>query len=74
MSIHGIPHGRQNNTLVSREHPLAVIYRVCNILQDIFRIAKHLPGGKTRHEAHVDEQLLTEAQEEILAKWIKIQG
>jgi hypothetical protein len=33
-----------------------------------------LLGGKSRHEAHVDEQLLTPAQEEILAKWIKVQG
>jgi hypothetical protein len=31
-------------------------------------------GGKNRHEAHVGEQLLTEAQEDILAKWVKIQG
>jgi hypothetical protein len=31
-------------------------------------------GGKTHCEAHVNEQALTEAQEEILAKWIKIQG
>jgi hypothetical protein len=31
-------------------------------------------GGKTRCEAHVNEQALTEAQEEILAKCIKIQG
>jgi len=74
MVIHGIPRGRQNNTLVSREHPLAVVYKVCNFLAWHFCIAKHLAGGKTRCEAHVDEQLLTEAQEEILAKWIKIQG
>ena len=59
---------------MSQEHPLAIVYKVCNILQDIFRTAKHLSGGKTHHEAHVDEQLLTEAQEETLAKWIKIQG
>jgi Tc5 transposase DNA-binding domain len=31
-------------------------------------------GGKSRHEAHADEQLLTPAQEEILVKWIKVQG
>jgi hypothetical protein len=31
-------------------------------------------GGETRCEAHVNEQALTEAQEEILAKWIEIQG
>lgn len=31
-------------------------------------------GGKSRREAHVGEQLLTEAQEEILSKWVKIQG
>ena len=33
-----------------------------------------MPGGKSRHEAHAQEQLLTAAQEEVLAKWIKIQG
>ena len=31
-------------------------------------------GGKTRQEAHVHEQLLTAAQEEVLVKWIKVQG
>jgi len=31
-------------------------------------------GGKTRHEAHIHEQLLTAAQGEVLAKWIKVQG
>ena len=31
-------------------------------------------GGKTCHEAHIHEQLLTAAQEEVLAKWIKVQG
>lgn len=31
-------------------------------------------GGKTRQEAHVNEQLVTAAQEEILVKWIKVQG
>ena len=31
-------------------------------------------GGKNRHEAHVGEQLLSEAQEEILVKWVKVQG
>src|SRR5882762_8328552 len=39
-----------------------------------FCISEYFLGGKNRHEAHVDEQLLGEAQEEILAKWIKIQG
>ena len=31
-------------------------------------------GAKSRQEAHVEEQLLTLAQEEILAQWIKVQG
>ena len=31
-------------------------------------------GGKSCCEAHVGEQLLSEAQKEILVKWIKIQG
>ena len=53
---------------------MATVYRVCNFLHDTFCIAKHFPGGKTCCEAHIDKQLLTEAQEEILAKWIKIQG
>ena len=34
----------------------------------------YMPGGKSRHEAHAQEQLLTAAQEEVLVKWIKIQG
>jgi hypothetical protein len=34
----------------------------------------YLLWGKTHHEVHVNEQALTEAQEEILTKWIKIQG
>jgi hypothetical protein len=37
-------------------------------------LSKHILGGKNRHEAHVHEQLLSEAQEEILVKWIKVQG
>jgi hypothetical protein len=37
-------------------------------------LSKYILGGKNRHEAHVHEQILSEAQEEILAKWIKIQG
>jgi len=31
-------------------------------------------GGKNHHEAHVAEQLLSKAQEKILAKWVKVQG
>ena len=31
-------------------------------------------GGKNCYEAHVAEKLLSEAQEEILVKWVKIQG
>jgi hypothetical protein len=31
-------------------------------------------GRPTRHEAHVNERLLTEAHEEILARWVKVQG
>ena len=37
-------------------------------------IAPSLLGGKSHHEAHGEAQLLTPAQEEILAKWIKVQG
>lgn len=31
-------------------------------------------GGKSCHEAHINEQLLTEAQEGILVNWVKVQG
>ena len=31
-------------------------------------------GRKTRHKAHINEHILTDAQEEILAKWVKVQG
>jgi hypothetical protein len=37
-------------------------------------ITHSLLGGKSCQEAHVDEQLLTAAQEEVLVKWIKVQG
>lgn len=37
-------------------------------------IIEYLIGGKTRQEAHINEQLLTDAQETILAKWVKVQG
>jgi hypothetical protein len=40
----------------------------------IFVLLNFCEGGKTRQEAHVNEQLLTAAQEEILVKWIKVQG
>lgn len=40
----------------------------------ITTLAEYLLGGKSHHKAHVDEQLLTPAQKEVLAKWIKIQG
>ena len=40
----------------------------------IFCISEYILGGKSHQEAHVGEQLLSEAQEEILVKWIKIQG
>ena len=39
-----------------------------------FHIAYSLLGGKSRQEAHVEEQLLTPAQEEVLVEWIKVQG
>jgi hypothetical protein len=39
-----------------------------------FRNTEYSPGRKTRDEAHVDEHLLTDAQEEILAHWVKVQG
>lgn len=47
---------------------------MCNVLHHCFYLTHDLLGGKSRHEAHVVEQLLTPAQEEILAKWIKVQG
>jgi hypothetical protein len=51
------------------------MYYLCTILQgDPMLLSLYLPGGKSRHKAHLDEQTLTEAQEEILVKWIKIQG
>jgi len=37
-------------------------------------ISEYILGGKSHQEVHVGEQLLTEAQEEILVKWVKIQG
>ena len=40
----------------------------------IFCIAEYILGGKSHQEAHLGEQLLNEGQEEILVKWIKIQG
>ena len=40
----------------------------------VFVLLSFCEGGKTRQEAHVNEQLLTAAQEEILVKWIKVQG
>jgi len=39
-----------------------------------FYITHSLLGGKSRHEAHVEAQLLTPAQEEVLVEWIKVQG
>ena len=40
----------------------------------VFVFLSFCEGSKTRQEAHVNEQLLTAAQEEILVKWIKVQG
>jgi hypothetical protein len=37
-------------------------------------IIEYFIGGKSPHEAHVNEQLLTEAQEEILVNWVEVQG
>ena len=39
-----------------------------------FCVTECVLGGKTCQEEHVDEQTLTEAQEEILVKWIKTQN
>jgi len=33
-----------------------------------------LSGGVSCQQAHADEQLLTDAQEEVLENWVKIQG
>src|ERR1700678_287807 len=37
-------------------------------------ITEYLLGGKTRHEAHIGERLLTDAQEKMLVEWVKVQG
>jgi hypothetical protein len=51
------------------------MYYLCTILQgDPMLLSLYIPKGKSCHKAHLDEQTLTEAQEEILVKWIKIQG
>lgn len=47
---------------------------ICGVVYSDFMLPSTFLGGKSRREAHVGEQLLTEAQEEILAKWVKIQG
>jgi hypothetical protein len=39
-----------------------------------FSITHSLLGGKSHHKAHVEAQLLTPAQEEVLVEWIKVQG
>lgn len=40
----------------------------------VFCNIEYLPGRKTCDEAHIDEHLLTDAPEEILANWVKVQG
>ena len=40
----------------------------------IFVFLSFCEGGKTHQEAHVNEKLLTAAQEKVLVKWIKVQG
>src|SRR5258705_494816 len=37
-----------------------------------FSIAHSLLGGKSHHKTHVEAQLLTPAQEEVLVEWIKV--
>jgi hypothetical protein len=39
-----------------------------------FRNTEYSPGRETCDEVHVNEHLLTDAQEEILAHWVKVQG
>ena len=75
MVIHAILHVKQNSILAFQDLPLATICRVCNIYEvTSYLFTEYLLGGKTCHEAHINEQLLTDAQEEILVKWVKIQG
>ncbi len=40
----------------------------------VFVFLSFCKGGKTRQEAHVNEQLLMAVHEEVLVKWIKVQG
>jgi hypothetical protein len=40
----------------------------------VFLFLSFCEGGKMCQEAHTHEQLLTAAQEEVLVKWIKVQG
>ena len=68
------PHIKQNRILVFQDLPLAAVCKVCGILHSHFELLSNFLGGKSHHEAHAGEQLLTEAQKEILAKWVKIQG
>jgi hypothetical protein len=74
MVTHTTLHVKQNRILVFQDLPLAAVCKVCGIVYSDFVLLSNFLGGKSRHEAHVGEQLLTEAQEEILAKWVKIQG
>jgi hypothetical protein len=43
-------------------------------LYKTFYITEYSIGRPTRSEAHIDKRLLTDAQEEILARWVKVQG
>jgi hypothetical protein len=81
MVIHAILLTKQNNTLVSCNLPLEAAQRVSSsssssssIELNFFISSEDLLGEKSCHEAHVDEQLLTEAQEGILVNWVKVQG
>ena len=40
----------------------------------VFVFLSFCKGGKTWQKVHVNEQLLTAAQEEVLVKWIKVRG
>src|SRR5262249_11551326 len=74
MEIHAIHHVNQNSTSVSQDLPLATAERLCNIVGRVFHVVEYFLGGKAHHDAHINEKPLTDAQEEMLANWIKSQG
>jgi hypothetical protein len=76
MEIHAFPRIKQKSISISQEQLLAIVYKVHNITQGHFmlRVIIVTVGGRGCHEAHANELLLTAAQEDILAKWVSIQG